>query len=120
MLRSLPLSTLECRPFRRLGQALFFTIYTSFGCRVPYGCAFFRPASNQAQQFGRHKWVVKARPQVSIPMHNHWLSPNYSRTLESMMIVTGPSLTRSTCMAAPNSPVSMGLPKSCVSLRMNC
>lgn len=36
----------------------------------------------------------------------------YSRALESMRIVTGPSLVRLTSICAPNSPVATGLPKS--------
>jgi len=36
----------------------------------------------------------------------------YSRFLESIQIVTGPSLTSATCMSAPNSPVATGPPKS--------
>lgn len=36
----------------------------------------------------------------------------HSRFFESMMIVTGPSLIKSTCMSAPNSPVWIGLPRS--------
>jgi len=36
----------------------------------------------------------------------------YSRNFESMIIVTGPSLTRLTSISAPNSPVASGLPKS--------
>ena len=45
---------------------------------------------------------------------------HYSRSLESMMIVTGPSFVRLTSMCAPNSPVWIGLPKSCASLWANC
>ena len=44
----------------------------------------------------------------------------YSRILESIMIVTGPSFVRLTSMCAPNSPVWIGLPKSCASLPANC
>ena len=48
------------------------------------------------------------------------LGTRYSRSLESMMIVTGPSLVRLTSMCAPNSPVWIGLPRSSASRRANC
>ena len=38
---------------------------------------------------------------------------------ESMMMVTGPSLTRATCMLAPKVPVWISLPKRVCSLAMN-
>lgn len=41
----------------------------------------------------------------------------YCRTLVSMRMVTGPSLTSATCMSAPNSPAWTGLPKSALSRR---
>jgi hypothetical protein len=43
----------------------------------------------------------------------------YSRSFESMMIVTGPSLSKRTCISAPNSPVWTGCPRPSLSLRIN-
>ena len=37
----------------------------------------------------------------------------YSFSLESMMMVTGPSLTKATCISAPNTPRCVGFPSSC-------
>ncbi len=42
---------------------------------------------------------------------------DYSRSLESMMMVTGPSFTSSTCMSAPNTPLRTCAPLSCSSSR---
>jgi hypothetical protein len=43
----------------------------------------------------------------------------YSRAFESSQIVTGPSLTRLTCMFAPKTPVGTDLPRSSASSAAN-
>ena len=45
---------------------------------------------------------------------------NHSLFLESMHIVTGPSLTRATFMSAPNSPVPTGFPTASLRALQNC
>ena len=47
---------------------------------------------------------------------NHISIQDYSLILESIIIVTGPSLTREHCMFAPNTPFSTGMPDTAESL----
>ena len=59
------------------------------------------------------------RPRHAKPRRWNACVSFHSRAFESMQIVTGPSLTSVTCIAAPNSPVAIGRPSSAASLDTN-
>lgn len=68
--------------------------------------------------FERRPIRVTTNPETGVSKPRKPAS-DQNRALESMMMVTGPSLVRFTFMSAPNSPVCTGRPKSAPSLRTN-
>ena len=71
---------------------------------------FLHPAAEQTAEVPRiGVEPPRIAPRVDRPLRH------YSRFLESIQIVTGPSLTSATCMSAPKTPVATGRPRSSAS-----
>ncbi len=70
-------------------------------------CSDWPGKPNTEKHFGNQKIASSPPPPTPPPGKSKFknLSRPYSRFLESMMTVAGPSLVRVTCMFAPNSPV---------------
>ena len=71
------------------------------------------------RQFAEVAHTVSAYPIVNRLLRFFYSHRHHSLSLESMIIVTGPSLTSATCISAPNSPSPHGLPTAALRLSMN-
>ena len=101
------------RPFGTLSRRVFVVPTLRSLCGVieiqplrGYCIGCFRSLS---RRWWRIRLIIK---QKRIFMRGHRLFLSYSRRFESMIIVTGPSFSSSTCIIAPNSPLCTSRPET--------